>query len=424
MSKIVDIKGREILDSRGNPTVEVEVILDNDIASTAAVPSGASTGTREAVELRDNDHNRYNGKGVLQAVQNISTTIRKALLGKDPEKQSAIDTLLIEIDGTENKGKLGANAMLGVSMAVARAAAQDVALPLYRYLSADDRQVLPMPFFNILNGGRHADNNVDIQEFMIAPVGAPTFAEGLRYAAETYQALKSVCRQQKLNTGVGDEGGFAPELRSNQEALDLLVSGIEKAGYAPGDDIALALDAAASEFCDNVSYILAADNKTLDAEGMIAYYDTLLDRYPIVSIEDALSEHDWDGWKTLTDTLGKRVQLVGDDLFVTNPSILREGIERGIANSILIKLNQIGTVTETLQAVTTARDAGYSCMFSHRSGETEDTFLADIAVATNAGQMKSGAPARSERVSKYNQIVRIEEKLGNAAQFNRGLKWR
>ncbi len=424
MAKIKQIKGREILDSRGNPTVEVEVALDNDIVAQAAVPSGASTGSREAVELRDGEKSRYGGKGVRQAVQNVNTTIAKALLGKDPEKQSEIDSILIEIDGTDNKGKLGANAILGVSMAVAKTAALDVGLPLYRYLSADDRQVLPMPFFNILNGGQHADNNVDLQEFMIAPVGAPTFAEGLRYAAETYQALKSVLNQKKLSTGVGDEGGFAPQLSSNQEALELIMTGIEKAGYKPGDDIGLALDAAASEFYENGTYVLAADNKRLSAGELTDYYAGLLEKYPVISIEDALSEHDWDGWKGLTEKLGNKVQLVGDDLFVTNPEILREGIEKGVANSVLIKLNQIGTVTETLRTVEMAKEARYTCMFSHRSGETEDVFLADIAVATNAGQIKSGAPARSERVAKYNQIIRIEEGLGDSAFFNRELKWR
>ncbi len=423
MSKIKAVKGREILDSRGNPTVEVDVYLDNDIMGRAAVPSGASTGTREAVELRDNDPSRYLGKGVRKAVENINRRIEGKLIGQDPEKQSAVDNILLELDGTENKSNLGANAILGVSMAVAKAASLDVGLPLYKYVNTTDKFVMPIPFLNILNGGEHADNNVDLQEFMIAPVGAPSFSEGLRWAAEVYQTLKKVLNSKKLSTGVGDEGGFAPNLASNEEALQVIVDAIGKAGYEAGKDISIALDAAASEFYDNSVYFLAADNKKLDAAGMIEFYGNLLDRYPIISIEDALAENDWDGWGLLTKELGKRVQLVGDDLFVTNKKILKEGIEKNIGNSILIKVNQIGTLTETLQTVQTAKEANYTCMFSHRSGETEDTTIADLAVATNAGQLKTGAPARSERLAKYNQLLRIEEELGDKAAYPNKLGW-
>ncbi|MFP4416666.1 MAG: phosphopyruvate hydratase [Chitinispirillaceae bacterium] len=423
MSKITAVRGREILDSRGNPTVEVDVYLDNDTMGRAAVPSGASTGTREAVELRDGDKSRYLGKGVKKAVSNINDRIEGKLIGQDPEKQSAIDNILLELDGTENKSNLGANAILGVSLAVAKAASLDVGLPLYEYVNTTDKFVMPIPFLNILNGGEHADNNVDLQEFMIAPVGAPSFSEGLRWAAEVYQTLKKVLNSRKLSTGVGDEGGFAPNLASNEEALQVIIDAIGKAGYKAGDDICIALDAAASEFYDNSTYFLQADNKKLDASGMIQFYGNLLDRYPIISIEDALAENDWDGWALLTRELGGRVQLVGDDLFVTNKRILQEGIDKNIANSILIKVNQIGTLTETLQTVQTAKEAGYSCMFSHRSGETEDTTIADLAVATNAGQLKTGAPARSERLAKYNQLLRIEEELGGKASYPNSLGW-
>ncbi|MFP4162825.1 MAG: phosphopyruvate hydratase [Chitinispirillaceae bacterium] len=419
MSPIKDVHGREILDSRGNPTVEVEITLENGIRAMAAVPSGASTGTREAVELRDGDSGRYGGKGVLEAVKNVNTVIAPELRGKNPSQQREIDKVLCELDGTENKQKLGANAILGVSMGVAKAASKDEDHPLFLYLSGEKFQPLPVPFFNILNGGAHADTNVDIQEFMIAPVGAPSFSEALRYGAETYHALKSVLKDEKLTTGVGDEGGFAPDLPNNESALQLIIKAIEKAGFKPGEDIALAMDAAASEFYENGEYYLKADQKKLSAQEMIGFYSRILDKYPVISIEDPLSEHDWEGWKTLTEQLGKRVQLVGDDLFVTNSKILKKGIEENIANSILIKLNQIGTVSETMETVNIAKRAGYSCMFSHRSGETEDTFLADISVAAGTGQLKTGAPARSERVAKYNRLLRIQELCGDKASFFR-----
>lgn len=423
MSKIKKIKAREILDSRGNPTVEVDVILDNGILGRAAVPSGASTGSREAVELRDGEAGRYDGKGVQKAVKNVNRIIAPRLKGMAPEKQEAIDRFMIDLDGTENKAKLGANAILGVSIAAAKAAAIDRGKPIYKYIGGKDARRLPIPFFNILNGGKHADNNVDIQEFMIAPVGAPSFREALRMATETYQTLKAVLKSKGLNTAVGDEGGFAPNLSSNEEAIRIILSAIEKSGYKPGRQIAIVLDPAASEFYRDGKYLLKADNSSLSSEEMVDYYKGLVFKYPIICIEDALAEDDWAGWRILTKKLGKKIQLTGDDIFVTNPKILAEGIKQGIANSVLIKLNQIGTLTETLETVETAKKAGYTCLFSHRSGETEDSFLADVAVATNAGQLKTGAPARSERLAKYNQLLRIEEELGSRAIFRGDLHW-
>ena len=423
MSKIKKITAREILDSRGNPTVEVDVTLDNGVLGRAAVPSGASTGSKEAVELRDGDKKRYLGKGVLKAVNNVNEVIAPELMGKNPEDQNAIDMLMIKLDGTENKGKLGANAILGVSLAVAKAAAQNGDLSVFRHLGGEAAHRLPIPFFNILNGGKHADNNVDIQEFMISPVGAKSFREALRMAAETYHTLKSVLKSKGLNTAVGDEGGFAPNLSSNEEAIQIILAAVEKAGYNPGRDISIVLDPAASEFYQDGKYVLKADNSRLSSEEMVDYYGRLIGKYPIISIEDGLAEDDWDGWQMMTKKLGRKIQLTGDDIFVTNPKILAEGITKGIANSVLIKLNQIGTLTETLETVAMAKQAGYTCMFSHRSGETEDSFLADIAVATNAGQLKTGAPARSERLAKYNQLLRIEEELGSKSVFRGDLHW-
>jgi len=423
MSKIKAVIGREIFDSRGNPTVEVDVVLDNGIVSTASVPSGASTGTREAVELRDGDKTRLMGKGVLKAVENVNKIIAPVLIGKDPKQQKEIDLTMIGLDGTENKAKLGANAILGVSMAVAKAQAQNEGLPVFKYIGGKGADRLPLPFLNIMNGGKHADNNVDIQEFMIAPCGAMTFREAFRYAVETYHQLKAVLKSKGQYTAVGDEGGFAPNLSSNEEAIELIITGIEKAGYEPGKDIAIALDPAASEFYEDGKYLLKADNKKLSSEEMVSYYAKLVSKYPIISIEDGLAEADWDGWKILTKQLGGKIQLVGDDIFVTNKKILAEGIKQGIANSVLIKLNQIGTVTETLETVELAKKEGYTCMFSHRSGETEDAFLADVVVATGCGQIKTGAPVRSERVAKYNQLLRIEERLGKEAVFNGKLSW-
>jgi enolase len=423
MSAIKEVRAREILDSRGNPTVEVDVLLENGMRSRAAVPSGASTGSREAVELRDGDKKRFMGKGVLKAVENVNKIIAPAIIGKDCRKQEEIDRLMIELDGTENKAKLGANAILGVSMAVAKAAAQYVDLPVYQYLGGGNAHRLPIPFLNILNGGKHADNNVDIQEFMIAPVGAPSYKEALRYAAEVYHHLKALLKSKGLSTSVGDEGGFAPDLPCNEEAIEVIVEAIKGAGYKPGKDIAIVLDPAASEFYENGKYLLKADNKNLSSAEMVDYYDKLITKYPIVSIEDALAENDWDGWKILTDKLGKKIQLTGDDIFVTNPKILAEGIKKGIGNSVLIKVNQIGTLTETFETIKIAKAAGYTCVFSHRSGETEDSFLADIAVSTNAGQLKTGAPARSERLAKYNQLLRIEEELDKKAVFSGKLGW-
>jgi enolase len=422
MAKIKQIHAREILDSRGNPTVEADVTLEHGAKGRAAVPSGASTGSREAVELRDGDKKRFLGKGVLKAVDNVNKVIAPELIGKEASEQEKIDRLMIKLDGTENKAKLGANAILGVSLAVAKAAAIDADMPIYRYLGGKDAVRLPIPFLNILNGGKHADNNVDIQEFMIAPIGAPSFKEALRYAAEVYHTLKGILKAKGLSTSVGDEGGFAPNLSRNEEAIEVIISAIEKADYRPGKDIAVVLDPAASEFYQNGKYLLKADNKNLSSEEMVDYYSGLVAKYPIISIEDALAENDWDGWKILTQKLGNKIQLVGDDIFVTNPKIVAEGIKQGIANSILIKLNQIGTLTETLETISLAKKAGYTCMFSHRSGETEDSFLADITVATNAGQLKTGAPARSERLAKYNQLLRIEEELGDKATFTGKLR--
>lgn len=417
MSKITGIKAREILDSRGNPTVEVEVTLADGSVGRAAVASGASTGSHEAVELRDKDPKRYLGKGVLRAVKNVTEQISPKLKGMEASDQKALDARMIELDGTENKGKLGANAILGVSMAAARAAALSTRQPLFRYLGGPKANVLPLVGFNILNGGKHASNNVDIQEFMAAPVGAKSFAEQLRMASEVYHQLKAILDGRGLSTAVGDEGGFAPDLKSNEEALQLIVAAIEKAGYKPGKDVAIMLDPAASEFYSDGKYRLKADKKDLDAAGLIEFYASMASKYPIISIEDGLAEDDWDGWKLLTQRLGEALQLVGDDIFVTNPKRLKKGIDMGVANAILIKLNQIGTVTETLETMEMARQAGYACVFSHRSGETEDSFLADVTVATNAGQLKSGAPARSERLAKYNQLLRIEEELGSQARF-------
>jgi len=422
MAKIKKIKAREILDSRGNPTVEVDVVLDNGLMGRAAVPSGASTGTREAVELRDGDKKRYLGKGVLKAADNVNKIIAPELIGNDPNKQKEIDYLMIKLDGTDNKAKLGANAILGVSLAVAKAAAQDEGVSIYKYLGGKDANRLPIPFLNILNGGKHADNNVDIQEFMIAPIGAPFFREALRYAAEVYHTLKGILKSKGLSTSVGDEGGFAPNLSRNEEAIEVIITAIEKAGYKPGKDIAIVLDPAASEFYQDGKYLLKADNKNLSSQELVDYYAGLVSKYPIISIEDGLAENDWEGWKILTKELGNKVQLVGDDIFVTNPKILAEGIKQGIANAVLIKLNQIGTITETLETISLAKKAGYACMFSHRSGETEDSFLAEITVATNAGQLKTGAPARSERLAKYNQLLRIEEELGDKATFTGKLR--
>ena len=415
MALIDAIHAREILDSRGNPTVEVEVLLSDGQIGRAAVPSGASTGEHEAVELRDGDKGRYLGKGVQKAVDAIIDQIAPALTGFDATDQRSSDQAMLDLDGTPNKGKLGANAILGVSLAVANAAAASADLPLYKYLGGPNAHVLPVPLMNILNGGSHADSDVDIQEFMIAPIGAETFSEGLRWGVEVYHNLKSVLKEKGLSTGLGDEGGFAPNLPSNRAALDLIQEAIKNAGYTPGKDIALALDVASSEFFKDGAYQF--EGKSLSATEMSAYYAELVADYPLVSIEDPLDENDWDGWKTLTDTIGDKVQLVGDDLFVTNPSILQRGIETSTANSLLVKVNQIGSLTETLDAVSLAQRAGYTTITSHRSGETEDTTIADISVATNAGQIKTGAPARSERVAKYNQLLRIEEELDDAARY-------
>jgi len=416
MSTIEHIAGREVLDSRGNPTVEVEVFLSSGASGRAMVPSGASTGAFEAVELRDGEA-RYGGKGVLDAVAHVDDEIYDALVGFDASEQRDIDRVLLELDGTDNKGRLGANAILGVSLAVARAAAEDLSMPLYRYIGGVNAHVLPVPMMNVLNGGEHADNNVDIQEFMIMPVGAASFSEALRWGAETYHVLKKVLSERGLSTAIGDEGGFAPNLASNEDAVRLLVEAIEKAGFAPGEDIAIALDAASTEFHRDGAYVLAGEGRTLSPADMVGYLADLVDRYPIVSIEDGMSEEDWEGWTLLTRTIGDRVQLVGDDLFVTNVERLSRGIEAGVANSILVKVNQIGSLTETLESVAMATRAGYTAVMSHRSGETEDTTIADLAVATNCGQIKTGAPARSDRVAKYNQLLRIEDDLGEAAAY-------
>ncbi|WP_269938154.1 phosphopyruvate hydratase [Arthrobacter sp. HY1533] len=415
MALIEAIHAREILDSRGNPTVEVEVLLTDGAMGRAGVPSGASTGAFEAVELRDGDKGRYQGKGVLQAVEAVLEVIAPELEGVDATDQRMIDAMMIELDATPNKGKLGANAILGVSLAVASAAAESAGLPLYRYLGGPNAHVLPVPLMNILNGGSHADSDVDIQEFMVVPLGAATFSEGLRWGVEVYHNLKAVLQEKGLSTGLGDEGGFAPNLPSNRAALDLILEAIKRAGYEPGKDVALALDVASSEFFKDGAYQF--EGKALSAADMSAYYAELVADYPLVSIEDPLDEDDWEGWKTLTDAIGDKVQIVGDDLFVTNPERLSRGIEAATANSLLVKVNQIGSLTETLDAVSMAQRAGYTTITSHRSGETEDTTIADICVATNAGQIKTGAPARSERVAKYNQLLRIEEELDDAARY-------
>ncbi|MDO7901614.1 phosphopyruvate hydratase [Pseudomonas sp. K1(2024)] len=421
MAKIVDIKGREVLDSRGNPTVEADVLLDNGIIGSACAPSGASTGSREALELRDGDKSRYLGKGVLKAVGNINGPIRDLLLGKDPCDQKALDRAMIELDGTENKAKLGANAILAVSLAAAKAAAQDQDLPLYAHIAnlngTPGQYSMPVPMMNIINGGEHADNNVDIQEFMVQPVGAKTFSDGLRMGTEIFHHLKAVLKARGLSTAVGDEGGFAPNLASNEDALAAIAEAVEKAGYTLGTDVTLALDCAASEFYEDGKYKLSGEGKSFDAEGFADYLKGLTERFPIISIEDGLDESDWAGWKILTDKIGAKVQLVGDDLFVTNTKILKEGIEKGIGNSILIKFNQIGSLTETLEAIQMAKAAGYTAVISHRSGETEDSTIADLAVGTAAGQIKTGSLCRSDRVSKYNQLLRIEEQLGAKAVY-------
>ncbi len=421
MSTIISVTAREILDSRGNPTVEVDVILESGSAGRASVPSGASTGEREAVELRDGDPARYGGKGVLRAVNNVNTEIAEALADMDATDQIAIDRAMIDLDGTENKGRLGANALLGVSMATARAAAVEVGLPLYRYLGGPMARTLPVPMMNIINGGAHATNTVDFQEFMIVPVGAESFSEGLRMGTQVFHALKKVLVARKLSTGVGDEGGFAPNLGTDEDALKIIVEAIEAAGFKPGQDIALALDVAASELFKNGQYHFPKSGATSRSpQEMAALYEGWLNEYPIVSIEDGMAENDWDGWKHLTELVGDRCQLVGDDLFCTNSAILAKGIEQDIANAILVKVNQIGTLTETLEAMELARAAGYNCIMSHRSGETEDTFIADLAVATQAGQIKTGAPSRSDRVAKYNQLLRIEEQLEDYAEYPGG----
>jgi phosphopyruvate hydratase len=417
MPKIQDIKAREILDSRGNPTVEVDVILDSGVIGRAAVPSGASTGSREAIELRDGDNARYHGKGVRKDIDNVVRLIAPELRGFEVYDQAALDGALIALDGTKNKSRLGANAVLGVSLAAARAAAASLNIPLYRYIGGVSAHVLPTPMMNILNGGKHADNTVDVQEFMIMPTGAPNFSEALRMCAEVYQTLKSVIHGRGMSTAVGDEGGFAPDLATNEDALKLIVEAIEKAGYRPGDDISIALDPAASELYCNGKYVFTGEKITRTSGEMIELYSDWLNKYPIVSLEDGLSEDDWDGWAALTLKLVGRLQLVGDDIFVTNPAILREGIKKHVGNSVLVKVNQIGTLTETLETIELAHKAGYTAVISHRSGETEDTTIADIAVAVNAGQIKSGAPCRTERIAKYNRLLRIEEELGSSAVY-------
>ena len=415
MSEIRTVHAREILDSRGNPTVEVEVWLDSGAFGRAMVPSGASTGTREAVELRDDDDTRYGGKGVRQAVRNVTETIAPEVEGLEATEQAAVDRALLELDGTPNKSGLGANALLGVSLAVARAGADECGLPLYQYLGGPGARIMPVPMMNVLNGGAHADNGLDIQEFMIVPAGAGSFGEALRVGVEVFHALKKLLKDKGLSTGVGDEGGFAPSLPGNEAALDFVLRAIERAGYRPGEDVFLALDPAASEFGKHGRYRLRADRADKSREEMIAFYEQLVSRYPICSIEDGLGEDDWEGWRALTQRLGSRIQIVGDDIFVTSPAILQEGIRKGIANAILVKLNQIGTLTETLETIELAKRAGYGTIISHRSGETEDTFVADLAVAVNAGQIKTGSLSRGERTAKYNQLLRIEEELGPSA---------
>jgi enolase len=417
MSAIVDVIAREILDSRGNPTVEADVLLESGVMGRAAVPSGASTGTKEAVELRDDDRQRYLGKGVLKAVEFVNTEIAEAIVGLDAAEQAFIDQTMIELDGTENKSRLGANAMLAVSMAVARAAAEESGLPLYRYLGGAARMEMPVPMMNIINGGAHAEGGADIQEFMIVPVGSQSFREALRCGAEVFHNLKKILHSRGLSTTVGDEGGFAPALGSNEAALKVIVEAIEAAGYVPGTDVAIGIDAAASEFYKDGQYHLKADGLTLNADQIIDLYAAWVDKYPIITLEDGMSEHDWEGWKRLTARLGKSIQLVGDDVFVTNTKILREGIRQGLANSILIKVNQIGTLTETFAAIEMAKRAGYTAVISHRSGETEDSFIADLAVATNTMQIKTGSLSRSDRMAKYNQLLRIEEDLGDTASY-------
>ena len=414
MSEIVEILAREILDSRGNPTLEVDVVLNSGAFGRASVPSGASTGRKEALELRDGDH-RYNGKGVRKVIRNVIDEIVPRLRGIEGSEQTYIDNLMIELDGTENKSKLGANAILGVSLAVAKAAAMEAEMPLYRYIGGVDAKELPVPMMNILNGGAHADNNLDIQEFMIMPVNAQNFQDALRMGVEVFHSLKSILKSKGLSISVGDEGGFAPALESNEEALALIIESINSAGYKPGKDIYLAIDAAASEFFEKGRY--SFEGKHLSSDEMITYYEKLIGKYPVLSVEDGLSEDDWEGWKAMTERFGRKVQIVGDDIFVTNPAILSEGIKRGIANSILIKLNQIGTLTETLNAINLAKDSGYTSVISHRSGETEDTTLADLAVACNTGLIKTGSLSRTDRVAKYNRLLRIEEELGNSAVF-------
>lgn len=419
MGTIIDVFGREILDSRGNPTVEVEVVLDDYATGRAAVPSGASTGAFEAVELRDGDSERYLGKGTLKAVAHVNGEIADALIGMEADDQRGIDAIMLELDGTENKGNFGANAILGASLAVAKAAAESAELPLYKYVGGANANMLPTPMMNILNGGEHADNNVDFQEFMIMPVGATSFAEALRWCAEIYHTLKKVLHEAGLGGGVGDEGGFAPNFTTNEEPLKYIVEACEKAGYKPGSDIMFAMDPASTEFynAETGKYVLAGEDRELTSAEMVDYWEALVQKYPIISIEDGMAEEDWDGWKALTDRIGDKVQLVGDDLFVTNPKRLAKGIELGCANAILVKVNQIGSLTEALEAVQMAKQAGYACIMSHRSGETEDVTIADLAVATNAGQIKTGAPCRSDRVAKYNQLLRIEEQLGDSGQY-------
>lgn len=419
MGTIIDVFGREILDSRGNPTVEVEVVLDDYATGRAAVPSGASTGAFEAVELRDGDSERYLGKGTLKAVAHVNEEIADALIGMEADDQRGIDAIMVELDGTENKGNFGANAILGASLAVAKAAAESAELPLYKYVGGANANMLPTPMMNILNGGEHADNNVDFQEFMIMPVGATSFAEALRWCAEIYHTLKKVLHEAGLGGGVGDEGGFAPNFTTNEEPLKYIVEACEKAGYKPGSDIMFAMDPASTEFynAETGKYVLAGEGRELTSAEMVDYWEALVQKYPIISIEDGMAEEDWDGWKALTDRIGDKVQLVGDDLFVTNPKRLAKGIELGCANAILVKVNQIGSLTEALEAVQMAKQAGYACIMSHRSGETEDVTIADLAVATNAGQIKTGAPCRSDRVAKYNQLLRIEEQLGDSGQY-------
>ncbi len=418
MTEIIDVKAREVLDSRGNPTVEADVIIACGAIGRAIVPSGASTGAREALELRDIRSKRFNGKGVKKAIKNVINIIGPAVCGMDAADQETLDNCMIKLDGTPNKSKLGANAILGVSMASARAASLAYGLPLYRYLGGINARYLPIPMMNVVNGGVHAANNLDIQEFMIVPVGAKSIAQAIQMGAETFHSLQKILKEKGLNTAVGDEGGFAPDLKSNEDAIKLIISAIESAGYKPEKDIALAMDAAANEFYKNGKYYLKSENKKLTSKQMIDYYENLIDKYPILSIEDGLAEQDWSNWKLMTDRLENSIQIVGDDIFVTNPKIFGKGIEQGIANSILIKLNQIGTVTETLDAIEMAKQAGYTTVISHRSGETEDTFIADLVVGVNGGQIKTGSMSRTDRIAKYNQLIRIEEELGDRARFS------